>query len=535
MVCFRHAAPLSRRALAKFLAIAGGTAMVGPPRGSAARDRDKTIVFALPDLVGNFEPQTWIGFGDSVHVVDMVARGLTHMDFSDPVPQPAVAESWSLSPDGLTYDFSIRRGLTFHDGTPVDAQAVLRTFNRMIDSTDPTRPDMSFALENLGGANIAGFSVPWPNTFRIILKKPDAALPGRLSRPDMVIISPRTLSEKGRHIGPDLSACGPYRITSVTSNERVVLEAFDGFYAGRPATRRVVMEVIPDPLAQISALASDQLNITNSVPYSNIDRLGRMEGLRFTRPAAFITTALAMNCSARKLADLRVRQAINHGIDREAIIADAFFGKAELPGYITPKSEPGYDPSHMDLSAFDPEKASALLRDAGMMGMELTILSENNGFWMRLGQVVERSLRTIGIRATVDYLDTGTFNARAFSRTGHDACFLQRSAFFPDPDGRFSPLFATGCTVAEHMTAQTGLPDQPALDQAIAAANAEHDPTRRAARYVAMNRFMAERMLPVAAMVNTFMPVVASAGLRGIPVNALGTFRTFLEDVVVDA
>lgn len=524
---FNPPTAITRRQFAQFLGFAGAAATL--PWKVEAQDGVQTLVFALPGLVGNFEPHTWVGFGDTVHVMDTVARGLTHMDFANPLPQPAIAESWTISEDGLVYDFTIRQGLTFHDGTPLDAAAVLRTFQRMKDQTDPTRPDLSFALDNLGGANVLGFEAPDAMTFRITLARPDAAILGRLSRPDMVIISPTALEAHGKEIGLNFVSCGPYRIVSVSPNERVVLEAFDGFYKGKPAVERVVMQVIPEPVAQMTALASGELNVTNLVPHSNVDRLEAMPGIRIEQSAAFISAMLAMNCEAGVLTDIRVRRAINLGIDREAIVREAFFGKAEVPGYITPAAEQGYSPEHQRHSVYDPAAARALLEEAGAVGASLSLISENTGFWPRLGQVVERSLNDIGLSVTTEYLDGGTFNGRLFDKTAHELSFLQRSAFFPDPDGRFSPLFMSGTSAADSVTAQSGLPEQTRLDELIMAANAESDPDARGQLYVEINDFMADEMMPVAALVNTFLPVAVTVNLSGVNANALGTYRTFLE------
>ncbi|WP_417600080.1 ABC transporter substrate-binding protein [Pararhodobacter oceanensis] len=517
----------TRRQFSALLGVTSAAVML-PWRVEAQASGD-TLVFALPNLVGNFEPHTWVGFGDTVHVMDTLGRGLTHMDFHNPLPQPAIAESWSISADGKTYDFAIRPGLTFHDGTDIDAAAVKRTFDRMFDTTDTTRPDASFAADNLGGANVLGFETPDPMTFRINLAAPDAAILGRLSRPDMIIISPAALAEHGKEVGLHLSSCGPYKIASVTPNERVILEAFDGFYGGKPAIDRVVMQVIPEPVAQMTSLASGNLNVTNLIPHSNVDRLSSMPGIVVDQSDAFISLTLAMNCEHPVLSDIRVREAVSLGIDREAIIREVFFGKAELPGYITPAAEFGYAPEHTELSRFDADAARALLEEAGATDAELTLISENHGYWPRLGQAVERSLNAIGLTVRVEYLDTGTFNARLFDKTAHEMGFVQRSAFFPDPDGRFSPLYTSGTSAAQQITAQTGLPEQAELDARIAAANAESDPEARAALYVALNRFMAEQMRPVAALVNTFQPVALTEGLDGVNANALGTYRTFLE------
>lgn len=518
---------MTRRRFSGLLGLSGATLAL-PWRLEAQGGKD-TLVFALPGLVGNFEPHTWVGFGDTVHVMDTVARGLTHMDYANPLAQPAIAEGWTVSDDGLTYDFRIRSGLTFHDGEPVTAESVLRTFQRMIDKTDTTRPELSFALDNLGGANVRGFESPDSSTFRINLAQPDAAILGRLSRPDMVIISPAALAEHGQAIGLHFSSCGPYRIVDVTPNERVVLESFDNFYKGQPEIPRLVMQVIPEPVAQITALAAGDLNVTNLIPHSNVDRLESIDEIRIEQSSAFISALLAMNCEAGVLTDLRVRQAISKSIDRDAVVREAFFGKAEIPGYITPATELGYAPDHQRFSEYNPDGARMLLKEAGAEGAELSLISENSGFWPRLGQVVERSLNEIGFNVTTEYLDGGTYNGRLFDKTAHELAFVQRSAFFPDPDDRFSALFASGTAAADSITAQSGLPEQVKLDQLISDAKAESDPQVRGQIYVEVNNYMAESMMPVAAIVNTFLPVAVSTDLKGVNANALGTYRTFLE------
>lgn len=524
---FNPPTAMSRRQFAQVFGAAGLAAAL--PWRLEAQDGVQTLVFALPGLVGNFEPHTWVGFGDTVHVNDTVARGLTHMDYSNPLPQGAIAESWTISDDGKVYDFAIRPGLTFHDGTPIDAAAVKRTFMRMFDESDPTRPELSFAAANLGGGNIAGFETPDDMTFRINLNRPDAAILGRLTRPDMVIISPTALEQHGQAIGQNFVSCGPYKIVSVTPNERVVLEAFDNFYKGKPEIERVVMQVISEPVAQMTALSSGDLNVTNLIPHSNVDRLEAMQSIRIEQSDPFISVMLVMNCESGLLSDMRVRKAINMALDREAVVNEVFFGKAEVPGYIIPSAEFGFSEDHRRHSVRDMDAARALLAEAGATGATISMIAENGGFWPRLGQVVERSLIELGLDVQTEYLDGGTYNARMFDKTQHELAFLQRSAFFPDPDDRFSPVFHSGSTGADEVMAQSGLPEQARLDEMMDMANAESDPAAREQMYVDLNNYLAEQIMSVAAVVNTFLPVAVSANLEGVNANALGTYRTFLE------
>lgn len=518
---------LTRRDFAAMLGLGAATTLL--PLRLEAQEGGTTLVMAIPDLAGNLEPHKWGGFGDFVHVMDCVGRGLTFMDFNDPNPQPAIAESWTVSEDGLAWDFKIREGLTFHDGTPIDAEAARRSFQRMMPD-DPAHPEGAGALDNLGGSNVAGFEAVDPMTFRIRLNAPDAAILGRLARPDMVLMSPAMLDAMPTNFGENFASCGPFRVVSITPNERAVLEAFEGFYKGRPAIDRVVLQVLPDPVAQLTALASGDLHVTNMIPHSNLDRLSGMPGVEVATTAAFISVYLAMNAQAPALADIRVRQAINRAIDREAVVREAFFGKAEVPGYVSPAAEAGYDASHLEISRFDAEAARALLEEAGAAGAAISLICENYGFWPRVGQVVERNLRDVGLNVTTEYLDVGTYNGRMFDPAAHELAFLQRSAFFPDPDGRFSPLFLSGTTPAETVSAHTQLPTQEELDAKLIAANAETDPAARAQLYVELNQWLADNVMPYAAVVNTYLPVVVAEGVEGVNVNALGTYRTFLED-----
>jgi peptide/nickel transport system substrate-binding protein len=109
----------------------------------------------------------------------------------------------------------------------------------------------------------------------------------------MVIMSPVMLDAMPTNFGESFSSCGPFKVVSVAPNERVVLEAFDGFYKGRPEIDRVVLQVLPDPVAQLTALSSGDLHVTNLIPHSNLDRLSSMPGVEVATTAAFISVYLA--------------------------------------------------------------------------------------------------------------------------------------------------------------------------------------------------------------------------------------------------
>ncbi len=520
----------TRRQVLAGAGAAVGAAAVARPRLVRAQD-GTTLVFGVNSIVGNFEPTKWNGFGDSVITMDSLGRGLTHVDFRSVEVQPAVAESWEVSDDGRVYTFTIRSGMTFHDGTAVTANDVFRTFNRIIDPEDPSRPEAIGAIDNLGGDNVDGIELVDDMTFRFSLKERDEAFLARLTRPDMIIISAAALDEFGADVGPNLISCGPYRLASATPGERAVLEAFDDYYEGRPAIDRLVMQVLPDPLAMTSALASGAVHASNFVPHSNLDQLEASGRLQVFKPQAYISLFLTMNAVSGPLQDIRVRKAINLALDRDAIIQEAFFGHGYQPAYMSTEAQMGYDPAHVAYSTQDMDQARALLREAGAEGATLRMHSQNQLFWPKLGQVVQRNLTELGLTIEPQYVESGSFFGIMFDKEQHDLGLWQRSAFMPDMDGKFSPLFFTGTLSAEDTTAHVGLDTQPELERRILEALREGDPEARHALYVDLNRFLAEEVMVHGMLANIYTPVAAQVGVEGLNPDGMGTYRTFLEDV----
>ena len=506
-----------------------GVSIAGMP-GSAGAQSGGTLVYAVNSINGNFEPTVWHGFGDSVITMDSLARGLTRANFETAAIEPAVAESWEVSDDGTAWTFRIREGVKMHDGRTATAEDVMRTFNRILDQEDPSRPEGSGAIDNLGGDNLLGIEKIDEMTVRFNLNAPDQAFPARLSRPDMVIISADALDEFGADVGKNLVSCGPFRLADVSPGESAILDAFPDFFAGAPAVERLVFQVLPDPLALTSAMLSGEVQCSNFVPHANLDRLAESGRVEVAEPDPYINLFLAMNAKSEVLSDIRVRRAINLAIDRDAVIAEAFLGKARKPAYFSTEVMLGYDPAHQRYSERNMEEAKRLLAEAGAEGATLRMHSQNTLFWPAVGQVVERNLSELGLEIDTQYVESGSFFGTMFDVEAHDLGLWQRSAFMPDPDGKFSPLFFTGTLSADNTTAHTDLPIQDELEERILAALREGDRGRRDTLYAELNAFIAENVMVHAMLANIYTPVAAASGISGLNTNGMGTYRVFLEN-----
>ena len=488
-----------------------------------------TLVFAVDAVQGNFDPGIFATFGDWMSI-DCIARGLTHIDFSTPEVKPGLAESWEVSDDERTYRFKLREGLTFHDGNPVTASDCERSFRRLMDPDDPTRAPGTYTIDELGGSNIEEVTAADDSTVEIRLGEPDATFLARLSHPAGVILSEAAIEKYGKNIGNNLVGAGPFKFSDATPGQKVTLEAFEDYYEGRPPLDRLVLQVLPDPSALTSSLRSDQVQASNFIPHSSVSRFEESGSLQVYEPKPYIDIFLQMNVGVPLLEDLRVRQAINYALDREAIVQEAFFGLAQLPAYMISPPELGYDESLEQYSTQDMDRARGLLEEAGAVGETVSVIHQNLLFWPKVGQIVNSNLEELGLNVETQFLDSGTFTERQFDPEGHEVSTWQRSAFVPDPDTKLAPLLSSDSSVTTSITQNQLLSAQEELDRMLVAARRETNEDQRAQMYVDLQRFLAEEVMVYSMLGYIYTPVATTSNVSGVNADALGTYRLFLEE-----
>lgn len=507
------------------LVTACGRPAGGPPTASGPAG---TLVFAVDALTGNSDPGTFTSFGDWM-VIDCVARGLTHIDYRTTEPQPALAESWTVSDDLLTYTFAIRPGATFHDGNPVRAQDFERSWRRLFDESDPTRAPSTYAASELGGSNVASYRAVDDATFEVVLVQPDVAFLARCSNPNSVALSSAAIEEKGQGIGDALVGAGPYRFAGYQQGQSVTLERFDDYWEGAPEVERVVFQILPDPSALVSALSNGSVAATNFAPPADVDRLGQ-SGFVQEEAEPYIDVFLGMNSGTPLLSDLRVRQAINFALDRDAVVNSAFAGKATAPAGLVTPAELGHAESLREFSTRDVARSRQLLAEAGAEGAQVDVLVQNILFWPTIGQIVEQNLLEVGLVPVMRYVDEAT-KSDVLNASGHQLFLDQRSAFVPDPDNKLTPLLASDSYVNETLTQHyRDAATQTELDRLLTQARGEPDTTRRGALYEELQRFFAEEIMVMAMLAYVYLPTVHAPSVNGLNADALGTYRAFFEE-----
>ncbi|MDG4772502.1 ABC transporter substrate-binding protein [Solwaraspora sp. WMMD792] len=518
---------------ASSLLAACGVASDGSDDGDDGTSSGGTLTLGIDATSAVHDPAFYTSLGDWM-AVDCICRGLTFISFETNEPQADLAESWEISDDGLTYTFTLRQGVTFHDGTTFTSADVLASLGRQFNEDDPTLPEGSSRPLRSLGANVASLDAPDEYTVVMVLNSPDATVLNRLSDIGGRIISSAALAEYGADIGKNLVGTGPFQFSSATAGQQVVLTAFEDYRTGRPKVDRLVMQQVQDPSTIVSSLLSGDLSATQFTPYSAVEQLKADDAVTFHEtPYSFDAM---MMIDARRIPELEVRQAINLAIDREAIIAQAFFGIGAPPdGYTIPPSQDGHDPSLADLSRFDPDEARRLIESAGATGRQVALMAASDSWHPRAAQIVAQNLTDIGLTVVSDSVDPATYFSRLLDPDDefHELMIWERNSYIPDPDNMIGAMGLPSGVYGDFTSGFNTLPGSEAFaDDLAAAKNLPNGPERTAA-YSDIQRRFAEQYMVLSMLCYSANPVVTGANVEGANVAALGNHRCFMENASV--
>jgi len=280
---------------------------------------------------------------------------------------PALAERWEQSPDGLTYTFTLRRNVRFHDGSVLDAQAVKVSYERQFLSDSPyysTSPRNAY--ERVLSGLVKEIRVLDPQTVAITLHYP---------RPQQFalvkIVSPQALTRNGLQLTRTPVGTGPFRLER-WERDRIILTPFAESWQGRPRVSQVVFPFVPETQVAMSRLEAGDYDLVSEVPPNLFERLAANPSLRLVKVGGLNLRFLGMQLERSALRDRRVREAIARAVDRERLAT--YLGRgAMLParGPLPPASL-GYDPQ-IRQPAHDLRRARALLQEAGGPGVAVVL------------------------------------------------------------------------------------------------------------------------------------------------------------------
>lgn len=296
--------------------------------------------------------------------------------------EPALATKWSVSPDGLTWEFELREGIEFHDGTPLTAETVVWNFQRWMDPDHPAHKGNFRYWEGMfGGFDdeqdpgalsqtlVASVEAPDTQTFRLVLNKPFAPLLHNLAMDAFAILSPEAVMFEGADVygtaaGPRAVGTGSFRMTEWRDGE-VILAANQDYWDGPPALSQLIFRTIPDDSARFAALENGEINGMVSPASEDLTEASWDPQIQIVMDPKPTTAFLNFNLDGEYLGKREIRQAIAHAINKPALVEATFGPTWQVATQMLPPALWGYNETIANYP-YDPERARELLAAADL-------------------------------------------------------------------------------------------------------------------------------------------------------------------------
>jgi peptide/nickel transport system substrate-binding protein len=301
-----------------------------------------TLVFARGADSVKLDPAD-VDDGESMKVLVNVCEGLVRFQHGTTEPEPCLATSWTISPDGLAYTFKLRAGVKFHDGTPLDAPTAAFSFLRQMDKSNPAHlPDATFAYWSAMFNTITAVEVVDPMTLRLRLREPHAPLLASLCIPAAHLISPKFIDQ--RHpVGT-----GPFRFVEWVPNERIVLDANPDYWDGKPKIDRLIFKVVPDSSTRLIQLQTGQIQAMDGIDPNSLPIIHGDKRLALLTAPGLNVCYLAFNCQKPPFNDRDLRRVIAGAINKKDLIEDVYRGAATIAKNPLPPLIAGHNDSIPD-------------------------------------------------------------------------------------------------------------------------------------------------------------------------------------------
>ena len=385
--------------------------ILGTPLVAGGQGR---LVLAVPLEPPNLDPTSGAAAAVDSIVYGNIFEGLTRITQSGDVA-PALAESWDVSPDGLGYVFYLRRGVRFHDGSTFDADDVKFSLDRAL------APDSTNAQKALLGA-IDRVDIVDAHTVRLTLSRPSSMLPWFLGWGDAVMVGPESAATNAN----EPVGTGPYRFSGWRRGVSVELERNPDYWGVAAGIGSVVFRFIGDPAAAYASMKAGDIDAYPNYPApENVAEFRDDPQFKVVIGATAGKLIMAINNRAPPFDDVRVRRAISHAIDRDAIIDGALFGFGEPIGSHYTRQGRAY----VDLTdryPYDIGRARSLLEEAGYPdGFDVTLRLPPRPYARRSGEVIAAQLAQAGIRVTIENLEWAQWLDRVFGRSDFQLTIIE--------------------------------------------------------------------------------------------------------------
>jgi peptide/nickel transport system substrate-binding protein len=364
--------------------------------GSSSAPGGEVLVAAIggePDQLDPQKTSSYFAFEVLENVFDTLVEPDENLEM-----QPALAESWNVSDDQLTWTFTLRQGVTFHDGSEFTSEDVVYSYNRIIDE------ELSNAWKF---SSVTDVSAPDDDTVVITVAQPTPNLLSNLGGFKGMAIVEKSNVESG-DITTAPVGTGPFSVAQYSSGDHITLKANPDFWGGAPALGGIEYRFISEPATALAALRAGDIDWTDVVPAQQVADLDGDDTVTLGVTPSSDYWYLALNEAKDPWNDVRVRQAIAYAIDRDAIVQAVSYGTAAQNQLAIPEQSVWY--TAYDEYSTDLDEAQRLLDEAGFTGGTLDMLATSDyPETVTAAQIIAANLEPLGIDVEIRQPDFSTW------------------------------------------------------------------------------------------------------------------------------
>ncbi len=408
-------------------------------------------------------------------VLSPMYEGLTRFDETLQA-KPSLATEWTSDPAGLKWQFKLRPGVTFHDGTKLDAAAVVASFARHLDSK------RGLASSGRFRDAMASVAPTDPMTVEITLKAPYPGLLRLLANNSASIVSPA--ADAARTLGRHAVGTGPFAFAEWATGDYVLMHRFDAHWGPRPSLATLKFITSTEAAVLNMAVRTGDADVVSPLPAAFANPLKAQRNVKVQETDGSAVYWVALNTQLKPLDDVRVRQALNWATDRAALVRTLFYGYATAADSPLAPVDQFYAPSSP--YGFDIAKAKALLKEAGHPdGISINVAVQEPN--RTLAEALQGMWAQAGIKLDVQQMESGVWVQASFAPPAQKAekqlfaTLASWSTGFFDPDLQLRPLYSTANWSPKGPN--LGFYSNPQLDTLLDRAGSLTDPAQRAPLY----------------------------------------------------
>ncbi|MDP6506631.1 MAG: ABC transporter substrate-binding protein, partial [Planctomycetota bacterium] len=437
-----------------------------------------------------------------------------------------LATEWKTSEDKLTWTLNLRSGVKFHDGTPFNADAVVFSLDRLINTKNAYRFGGAFGYAG-SYRMIESMKSIDPLTVQFKVKEPSVVFLANLAMFPASIISPAAMKKHGRDFYRNPVGTGPFRFIQWRSQQKIVLKASDSYWGEKAGVETLIFKPVRENAARSLQLERGRIHIMDGIDFADIGRLKKSANVIVKTAPGMNFGYLAMNCEKKPFDNPQVRKAIAHAVDKAKILKLAYHGYGQPGVNPIPPTVWGYHDGIKDWP-LDTAKARSLLRDAGFpAGLKTQLWAMPNPRpYMpqprQVAQVLKETLKQIGVQVEIVSYDWNQYLDRIVNGE-HPMCLLGWSTDNGDPDNFLFELLDKTKAVKGSANNITFYKSEE-VHKLLIAAQQEFDPAKRKQLYFKAQEIIHEDspMVPLA-----YLPIVAAhrKDVQGYKIHPTGLVR----------